>query len=205
MLRDRGRVAEVELDVERLLDARSRDAHLDQATRRVADLLRDPARSEDVVLRTSRTLVAGRDAAHSLDIARSVSAALVATVRSVLASVRPAFVLAKGGITSSDTATRGLGIRRAWSRGPCSPARCPSGSRSPAPPRDPLRRLRRQRRRRLRPSRRCDTTQGGGMLSRGTAILTEALAAGRAVGAFATYNLEQVQAVVAAGRPPACR
>ncbi|MEW2571859.1 class II fructose-bisphosphate aldolase [Streptomyces sp. NPDC047070] len=37
------------------------------------------------------------------------------------------------------------------------------------------------------------------MLSRGTAILTDALAAGRAVGAFATYNLEQVQAIAAAG------
>ena len=30
---------------------------------------------------------------------------------------RPGFVLAKGGITSSDTATEGLGIRRAWTRG----------------------------------------------------------------------------------------
>ncbi|MFS8201690.1 class II fructose-bisphosphate aldolase [Streptomyces sp. CWNU-52B] len=38
------------------------------------------------------------------------------------------------------------------------------------------------------------------MLSRGTGILTRASAEGRAVGAFATYNLEQVQAVVEAGR-----
>ena len=54
---------------------------------------------------------------HSLDIARTVSAALVETVREVVAVLRPAFVLAKGGITSSDTATEGLGVRRAWSRG----------------------------------------------------------------------------------------
>ena len=80
-------------------------------------LLTDPRNSADVVLRTSRRLLAGRDAAHSLEIARTVSAALVTSVRRVLASVRPAFVLAKGGITSSDTATAGLGIRRAWSRG----------------------------------------------------------------------------------------
>ena len=31
--------------------------------------------------------------------------------------VRPAFVVAKGGITSSDVVTAGLGIRRAWVRG----------------------------------------------------------------------------------------
>jgi len=37
------------------------------------------------------------------------------------------------------------------------------------------------------------------MLSRGTAVITDAWASGHAVGAFATYNLEQVEAVVAAG------
>ncbi|MEW2571858.1 four-carbon acid sugar kinase family protein [Streptomyces sp. NPDC047070] len=117
VLRTRGHISEVELDVRRLLDATTRDGHLDQAAHRVAELLKDPAQDGDVVLRTSRALAAGRDAAHSLDIARNVSAALVDTVRSVLTSVRPAFVVAKGGITSSDTATHALGIRRAWSRG----------------------------------------------------------------------------------------
>jgi uncharacterized protein YgbK (DUF1537 family) len=46
-----------------------------------------------------------------------VSAALVTVVRELVARVRPAFVLGKGGITASDTATAGLGITRAWSRG----------------------------------------------------------------------------------------
>ncbi|MGH3640398.1 MAG: nucleotide-binding domain containing protein, partial [Mycobacterium sp.] len=70
-----------------------------------------------VVIGTSRTLITGADATESLEIARTVSAALVGTVQEVVKLVRPAFVLAKGGITSSDTATEGLGIRRAWSRG----------------------------------------------------------------------------------------
>jgi uncharacterized protein YgbK (DUF1537 family) len=69
------------------------------------------------VIRTSRTLVTGSDAVSSLVIARTVSAALVGTVREIVRQVRPAFVLAKGGITSSDTTTEGLGIRRAWCRG----------------------------------------------------------------------------------------
>jgi uncharacterized protein YgbK (DUF1537 family) len=69
------------------------------------------------VIRTSRTLVKGTDAADSLHIARTVSNSLVGTVREIVGQIRPAFVLAKGGITSSDTATEGLSIRRAWSRG----------------------------------------------------------------------------------------
>ncbi|MFS8201689.1 four-carbon acid sugar kinase family protein [Streptomyces sp. CWNU-52B] len=116
-LRAHGGSTEVELDVAQLLDADSRAAHIDEAAGRVAGLLRAAGPADAVVLRTSRALVAGRDAAHSLDIARTVSAALVTTVKSVLTEVRPAYVLAKGGITSSDTATHGLGIRRAWSRG----------------------------------------------------------------------------------------
>jgi uncharacterized protein YgbK (DUF1537 family) len=62
-------------------------------------------------------LITGADARGSLVIARTVIAALVAVVRAAVALVRPAFVLAKGGITASDTATGGLAIRRAWSRG----------------------------------------------------------------------------------------
>jgi uncharacterized protein YgbK (DUF1537 family) len=69
------------------------------------------------VIRTSRVLVTGADADDSLAISRRVSAALVAAVRQVNATRRPAFVVAKGGITSSDTATHGLKIRRAWVRG----------------------------------------------------------------------------------------
>ena len=48
----------------------------------------------------------------SLAIARTVSAALSRTVREALAA-RPAWVVAKGGITSHDVARHGLGIRRA--------------------------------------------------------------------------------------------
>ena len=65
-----------------------------------------------MVLYTSRTLVPGRDRADSLAIARTVSAALSQVVRDALAA-GPAWVVAKGGITSHDVAVRGLGIRRA--------------------------------------------------------------------------------------------
>ena len=69
------------------------------------------------MIRTSRQLVIGIDAADSQVIARTISAALVNTVHEVVDTIRPKFVVAKGGITSSDVATVGLEITRAWSRG----------------------------------------------------------------------------------------
>ena len=49
---------------------------------------------------------------ESLEIARAVSSGLVGVVRELLRS-RPAWVIAKGGITSHDVLVKGLGIRRA--------------------------------------------------------------------------------------------
>jgi len=70
----------------------------------------------DVLLYTSRAVATGGDAAGSLAIARRVSGALSATVGQALAA-RPAWIIAKGGITSHDVALRGLGIRRAMAAG----------------------------------------------------------------------------------------
>jgi uncharacterized protein YgbK (DUF1537 family) len=116
-LRDRGKIIELELDVQTLLDDSARDRHVNDVAGQAATVLRNNDADSDIVIRTSRTLVTGSDAASSLVIARTVSAALVGTVREIVNQIRPSFVLAKGGITSSDTATEGLGIRRAWCRG----------------------------------------------------------------------------------------
>lgn len=112
-LRERGGIAEYELDVALLLDEERRDAHVAEVAAAAAGALD----SADAVIRTSRALVTGADADDSLAISRRISAALVEAVRLVNATRRPAFVVAKGGITSSDTATHGLQIRRAWARG----------------------------------------------------------------------------------------
>ena len=116
-LRDRGKIIELELDVPTLLDDSARDRHVNDVAAEAAKVLRNNDAESDVVIRTSRTLVTGDDAVSSLVIARTVSAALVGTVREIVSQIRPSFVLAKGGITSSDTATVGLGITRAWCRG----------------------------------------------------------------------------------------
>jgi uncharacterized protein YgbK (DUF1537 family) len=105
-LRARGGPADMELDVQAVLGGGPDVAAA--VARRVAGALA----GSDVLLYTSRDVVAGRDAADSLMIARTVSAALSRIVRGALAA-RPAWVIAKGGITSHDVMCHGLGIRRA--------------------------------------------------------------------------------------------
>ena len=108
--------AVVEIAVEALLGA-GREAELDRVVAAVTSALAD----RDVVLHTSRLLVRRDDATESLRIARTVSAAVVEVVRRTLAERPPRFVVAKGGITSSDVAAHGLEIRRALVRGPMLP------------------------------------------------------------------------------------
>jgi len=103
----------VELEVARLLQPDAA-GELDRA---VADVCAGLA-TGDVVLQTSRLLVKHDDPAESLQIARKVSAAVVEVVQRTLAATPPRFVIAKGGITSSDVAAYGLQIRRAVVRGP---------------------------------------------------------------------------------------
>lgn len=77
------------------------------------------ASGRDVLVMTSRTLVTGVDAISSLSIGSVVAAALVRVVRDI--EVRPRYIIAKGGITSSDAATKGLLIKRAMIVGQAAP------------------------------------------------------------------------------------
>lgn len=107
----------VVLSVPDLLDPARSHAHLDDTVAAVVERLGQG----DVVLATSRELVRSDDPGRSLEIARTVSAAVVDVVRRVLARRPPRFVVAKGGITSSDVAAHGLQIRHGVVRGPMLP------------------------------------------------------------------------------------
>jgi len=98
----------VELDVETILSPSGRDELIRTALGLVENAL---SQGKDVVVYTSRKLITGNDEENSLFIGGQVSQALVALVRSM--SIRPGYILAKGGITSSDIATRALKIARA--------------------------------------------------------------------------------------------
>lgn len=111
------KAATVELPVPALLDPTERDATIGEAVRRIVDLLA----GSDVIVHTSRDLIRSDDPEESLAMSRSVSAAVVEVVRGVTAAARPRFVIAKGGITSSDVAKLGLDIDHAIVRGPLLP------------------------------------------------------------------------------------
>ncbi|WP_299169193.1 four-carbon acid sugar kinase family protein [uncultured Arthrobacter sp.] len=106
----------VEIDVERLFTGDS-DRYLDE----VVDDVTTALDGADVIVHTSRLLVRADDPAESLRIARTVSAAVVDVVNRTLKAFPPRFVIAKGGITSSDVAAHGLEIRHAIVRGPMLP------------------------------------------------------------------------------------
>ncbi|GAA3319939.1 four-carbon acid sugar kinase family protein [Arthrobacter ramosus] len=106
----------IEIDVEGLFVSGA-DEYIGTVVAAVVDALRDG----DVIVHTSRLLIKTDDAAASLKIARTVSAAVVAIVNRTLKTFPPRFVIAKGGITSSDVAAHGLEIRHAIVRGPMLP------------------------------------------------------------------------------------
>ncbi|XP_037467095.1 uncharacterized protein LOC119339008 [Triticum dicoccoides] len=150
----------------------------------------------DTLVVTSRQLITGKTPEESLEINYKVSSALVEIVQRI--DSRPRYILAKGGITSSDLATKALEARRAkvmgqalagvplWQLGP--------ESRHPGVPYIVF------------PgnvgdnSALAEVVQNWACPSRSSTkeLLLNAEKSGYAVGAFNVYNLEGIEAVIAA-------
>jgi uncharacterized protein YgbK (DUF1537 family) len=101
-------VKSIEVKVGALLDPTLRQKEIVRVAVNASESL---AAGEDTVIFTSRELIVGGDAKTSLAIGQTVSDSLIAIALSI--SVQPSYLVAKGGITSSDIATKGLGTRRA--------------------------------------------------------------------------------------------
>lgn len=107
----------VELSVNKLLESdASREQELSHALEVATSALQQP---KDVLIMTSRDLITGADERSSLDIGSVVAAALVAFLERL--EVKPRYLIAKGGITSSDMATKGLKMKRATVVGQAAP------------------------------------------------------------------------------------
>lgn len=113
-LREEEKPTELEIEVQQIIDPERRDKHLKDVTDQAISAIKNG----NVIVRTSRKLVTGVDGDASLEISRQVSAAVVKVTKEILKAAPPRFVVAKGGITSSDTASKGLEIRRAMVIGP---------------------------------------------------------------------------------------
>ncbi|EOD48054.1 putative oxidoreductase ygbj protein [Neofusicoccum parvum] len=97
------------MDVEKLLSSPESAAEVIAHAIAVAE--KEIAQHQDVLVMTSRKLVTGDDAKKSLDIGSVVADALVKFLQQL--KVKPRYVIAKGGITSSDMATKGLNMKKA--------------------------------------------------------------------------------------------
>ncbi|CAA6675462.1 unnamed protein product [Spirodela intermedia] len=140
---------------------------------------------KDTLLMTSRELIKGKTPSESLEINFKVSSALVEIVRRI--NVRPRYIIAKGGITSSDLATKALEAHRAQVVGP--------ESRYPGIPYIVF------------PGNVGDDNSLAEVVQKWShpplksstkELLVNAEKSGYAVGAFNVYNLEGVEAVIAA-------
>jgi len=97
----------IEVDVPGLLGARR-----EREIIRVSTLAnRQLAQGYDTVIYTGRQVLTGTTREQSLLISHQISRALVQIVRCI--TVRPRYLVLKGGITASDVCTSGLGVRRA--------------------------------------------------------------------------------------------
>lgn len=204
----------VEVSVPRLLEPEWREEELESVSRQVN---RGLARS-DVMVYTSRG-VAGCGGRTQLEVGEIVSGALVEVMRRVDRKLSLRFVVAKGGITSSEIATRGLNVRRAEVAGQMLPGIIPAwilpeDSDYPGLPYvvfpgnvggpDSLAQVIET----LRGSPQSGAAEGseepgsrgaGGLAeTRFSRVLRQAQRAGRAVGAFTCYNLEGLEAVIRA-------
>jgi len=98
-------VEAVELSVRELLQDGGRETTIERMKSVVNSSIKEGL---DTVIYTSRELVLGLDNESTLNVGKRVSSALVEVIRGV--EIQPKFVIAKGGITSSDVATKGLNI-----------------------------------------------------------------------------------------------
>lgn len=97
----------IELKIDQVLEGKNQ-SYLSEIQSQIDGVLKS---GRNVVIHTSRDLKLGDNAESSLQIGNKVSDALVQIVQSIERPLR--FLIAKGGITSSDIATKALAVKRA--------------------------------------------------------------------------------------------
>ena len=106
VLDNANQIAVIEINVETILSNTS-NTYLESLISKIDKTIKT---GKDVVVYTSRKIITGKDTNTTINIASKVSQALVHIVNGI--TVRPKYLLAKGGITSHDLATKGLNMKR---------------------------------------------------------------------------------------------
>jgi uncharacterized protein YgbK (DUF1537 family) len=101
-------IEQIEMSVVKVLNKETR---IEELTRVCQLVDQNISSNRDTLVYTSRDLISAEDKEENLKISQTVSSSLVKVIRSL--KVKPKFIIAKGGITSSDVATDGLDIKYA--------------------------------------------------------------------------------------------
>ena len=95
----------LEINVQELVHEDQGNSFREKIVERMNNLL---SQGNNLLLYTSRNVLKGKDMEEGLNIGQKISAGLVRILNDL--EIRPKYILAKGGITSSDLATRGLNV-----------------------------------------------------------------------------------------------
>ena len=106
-------VQKIEVDVSLLLDPVTAKAEIERCVETACPLLV----SDEVMIATSRAIISGPNSGKSLEISKVISAALVEITTSILDKAQVAWLITKGGITSSDIITKAVEATRAMVAG----------------------------------------------------------------------------------------
>tara|TARA_R110002096_G_scaffold172680_1_gene346508 strand:+ start:19462 stop:20847 length:1386 start_codon:yes stop_codon:yes gene_type:complete len=107
-LKDHSDAVFLELDVSNVQDSLLFNQDINHLSEKVNQHIKA---NHHVVLYTSRTIIKGHTKAESLAIVNRVSNGLISIIKQL--KNQPKYIVAKGGITSSDVATKGLNVKRA--------------------------------------------------------------------------------------------
>jgi len=106
-LLDNTNIYSIEFDVKQVTKD-TLNKYIKEKTTQVEKII---SNGEDVVVYTSRDVIKTENLINNLSISTNISNSLVEIIRSL--QIQPKFIIAKGGITSSDVATQGLNIKKA--------------------------------------------------------------------------------------------
>lgn len=104
------KIESIEIDIENLLKGTA--SSVNHIAKQIDSLI---STGKDVIIYTSRKLISSSEKEKNLDIGSVISTYLTDIVSAL--EERPKYVIGKGGITSSDLATKSLGIKRAMVMG----------------------------------------------------------------------------------------
>ena len=101
-------MSQAEVNVKALLTDELRADEISRVVRKAEQTLKQ---GNDMLIFTGRRLITGKDVKSSLHIGQKISEGLIDIVQRI--QTTPRYILAKGGITASDIATRALNVKKA--------------------------------------------------------------------------------------------